>query len=68
MSKFVAVVVDVANICYAAKAAGVDIAYVTRLQSAAAGRALVRADADTGLDPDDENQRTFVPDAGPKSG
>ena len=59
MSKNVAVFVDVANIFYAAKAAGVDIDYVTLLKSASAGRDLVRAYAYTGLDPDNENQRNF---------
>ena len=52
MSKNVAVFVDVANIFYAAKAAGVDIDYVTLLKSASAGRDLVRAYAYTGLDPE----------------
>ena len=51
MSKNVAVFVDVANIFYAAKAAGVDIDYVTLLKSATAGRDFVRAYAYTGLDP-----------------
>jgi uncharacterized LabA/DUF88 family protein len=59
VSKNVAVFVDVANIFYAAKAAGVDIDYVTLLKSASAGRDLVRAYAYTGLDPDNENQRNF---------
>ena len=59
MSKNVAVFVDVANIFYAAKAAGVDIDYVTLLKSAGAGRDLVRAYAYTGLDPENENQRNF---------
>ena len=59
MSKNVAVFVDVANIFYAAKAAGVDIDYVTLLRSAGAGRDLVRAYAYTGLDPENENQRNF---------
>ena len=59
MGKNVAVFVDVANIFYAAKAAGVDIDYVTLLKSAGAGRDLVRAYAYTGLDPDNENQRNF---------
>jgi uncharacterized LabA/DUF88 family protein len=59
VSKNVAVFVDVANIFYAAKAAGVDIDYVTLLKSATAGRDLVRAYAYTGLDPDNENQRNF---------
>ena len=56
MSKNVAVFVDVANIFYAAKAAGVDIDYVTLLKSATAGRDFVRAYAYTGLDPENENQ------------
>ncbi|MDP2350370.1 MAG: NYN domain-containing protein, partial [Chloroflexota bacterium] len=59
MGKNVAVFVDVANIFYAAKAAGVDIDYVTLLKSATAGRDFVRAYAYTGLDPDNENQRNF---------
>ncbi len=59
MGKNVAVFVDVANIFYAAKAAGVDIDYVTLLKAAIAGRDFVRAYAYTGLDPDNENQRNF---------
>lgn len=59
MGKNVAIFVDVANIFYAAKAAGVDIDYVTLLKSAIAGRDFVRAYAYTGLDPDNENQRNF---------
>ena len=59
MSKNVAVFVDVANIFYAAKAAGVDIDYVTLLKAAIAGRDFVRAYAYTGLDPENENQRQF---------
>jgi uncharacterized LabA/DUF88 family protein len=59
VGKNVAVFVDVANIFFAAKAAGVDIDYVTLLKSATAGRDLVRAYAYTGLDPDNENQRNF---------
>ncbi|MGZ8254163.1 MAG: NYN domain-containing protein, partial [Burkholderiaceae bacterium] len=47
MSKNVAVFVDVANIFYAAKAAGVDIDYVTLLKAATAGRDFVRAYAYT---------------------
>jgi uncharacterized LabA/DUF88 family protein len=59
VGKNVAVYVDVANIFYAAKAAGVDIDYVTLLKSAIAGRDFVRAYAYTGLDPENENQRNF---------
>jgi uncharacterized LabA/DUF88 family protein len=59
VGKNVAVFVDVANIFYAAKAAGVDIDYVTLLKAGSAGRDLVRAYAYTGLDPDNENQRNF---------
>ena len=42
--KNVAVFVDVANIFYAAKAAGVDIDYVTLLKTCSAGRDLVRGE------------------------
>ncbi|MBM4409428.1 MAG: NYN domain-containing protein, partial [Chloroflexi bacterium] len=59
VGKNVAVFVDVANIFYAAKAAGVDIDYVTLLKAATAGRDFVRAYAYTGLDPENENQRNF---------
>jgi uncharacterized LabA/DUF88 family protein len=59
VGKNVAVFVDVANIFYAAKAAGVDIDYVTLLKASSAGRDLVRAYAYTGLDPENENQRNF---------
>jgi len=59
VSKNVAVFVDVANIFYAAKAAGVDIDYVTLLKAATAGRDFIRAYAYTGLDPENENQRQF---------
>jgi uncharacterized LabA/DUF88 family protein len=59
VGKNVAVYVDVANIFYAAKAAGVDIDYVTLLKAATAGRDFVRAYAYTGLDPENENQRNF---------
>jgi uncharacterized LabA/DUF88 family protein len=59
VGKNVAVFVDVANIFYAAKAAGVDIDYVTLLKSAVSGRDFVRAYAYTGLDPENENQRNF---------
>jgi uncharacterized LabA/DUF88 family protein len=59
VSKNVAVFVDVANIFYAAKAAGIDIDYVTLLKAATAGRDFVRAYAYTGLDPENENQKQF---------
>jgi uncharacterized LabA/DUF88 family protein len=59
VSKNVAVFVDVANIFYAAKAAGIDIDYVTLLKAATVGRDFVRAYAYTGLDPENENQRQF---------
>ena len=59
MSRNVAVFVDVANVFYAAKAAGVDIDYVTLLKTITANRDLIRAYAYTGLDPDNENQKAF---------
>lgn len=59
MSRNVAVFVDVANVFYAAKAAGVDIDYVTLLKTVSANRDLIRAYAYTGLDPENENQKAF---------
>jgi len=59
MPRNIAVFVDVANVFYAAKAAGVDIDYVTLLKTLTANRDLVRAYAYTGLDPDNENQKAF---------
>ena len=59
MARNIAVFVDVANVFYAAKAAGVDIDYVTLLKTLTANRDLVRAYAYTGLDPDNENQKAF---------
>ena len=60
MSKNVAVFVDVANLYYAAKSAGVDVDYVTLLKGAVKGRDLIRAYAYSGLDPENENQRKFI--------
>ena len=59
MARNVAIFVDVANVFYAAKAAGVDIDYVTLLKTLTANRDLVRAYAYTGLDPENENQKAF---------
>jgi len=59
MARNVAIFVDIANVFYAAKAAGVDIDYVTLLKTLTANRDLVRAYAYTGLDPDNENQKAF---------
>lgn len=60
MSKNVGVFVDVANLYYAAKSAGVDVDYVTLLKGALRGRDLIRAYAYSGLDPENENQRKFI--------
>jgi uncharacterized LabA/DUF88 family protein len=60
VGKNVAVFVDVANIFYAAKAAGVDIDYVTLLKVGIAGRDLVRAYAYTGLDPTTRTSATSI--------
>ncbi|MFN2484507.1 MAG: NYN domain-containing protein [Candidatus Limnocylindria bacterium] len=54
------VFVDVANLYYAAKGAGVDVDYVTLLKGAVKGRDLIRAYAYSGLDPDNDNQRKFI--------
>ena len=59
MSRNTAIFVDVANVFYAAKAAGVDIDYVTLLKTVTANRDLVRAYAYTGLDPENDNQKAF---------
>ncbi|MDQ3880459.1 MAG: NYN domain-containing protein, partial [Chloroflexota bacterium] len=60
MSKNVGVFVDVANLYYAAKSAGVDVDYVTLLKGAVKGRDLIRAYAYSGLDPENDNQRKFI--------
>jgi uncharacterized LabA/DUF88 family protein len=60
MSHNVGVFVDVSNLFYSAKSAGVEVNYCRLLDAAVAGRDLIRACAYTGVDPDNPNQRKFI--------
>ena len=60
MAHNVGVFVDVSNLFYSAKSAGVEVNYCRLLDSALAGRDLIRACAYTGVDPDNPNQRKFI--------
>jgi uncharacterized LabA/DUF88 family protein len=60
MSQNVGVFVDVSNLFYSAKSAGVEVNYCRLLDLAVAGRDLIRACAYTGVDPDNPNQRKFI--------
>jgi len=60
MSHNVGVFVDVSNLFYSAKSAGVEVNYCRLLEHAVAGRDLIRACAYTGVDPDNPNQRRFI--------
>lgn len=60
MSHNVGVFVDVSNLFYSAKSAGVEVNYCRLLEHAVAGRDLIRASAYTGVDPENANQRKFI--------
>lgn len=60
MSHNVGVFVDVSNLFYSAKSAGVEVNYCRLLEHARAGRDLIRACAYTGVDPENPNQRRFI--------
>jgi len=60
MSHNVGVFVDVSNLFYSAKSAGVEVNYCRLLEHARAGRDMIRACAYTGVDPDNPNQRRFI--------
>ncbi|MEO8288239.1 MAG: NYN domain-containing protein [Chloroflexota bacterium] len=60
MSHNIGVFVDVSNLFYSAKSAGVEVNYCRLLDLAVAGRDLIRACAYTGVDPDNPNQRKFI--------
>lgn len=60
MSHNIGVFVDVSNLFYSAKSAGVEVNYCRLLDIAVAGRDLIRACAYTGVDPDNPNQRKFI--------
>ncbi len=60
MSHNVGVFVDVSNLFYSAKSAGVEVNYCRLMEHAVAGRDLIRACAYTGVDPENPNQRKFI--------
>lgn len=60
MAHNVGVFVDVSNLFYSAKSAGVEVNYCRLLEHAVAGRDLIRASAYTGVDPENPNQRKFI--------
>jgi uncharacterized LabA/DUF88 family protein len=60
MSHNVGVFVDVSNLFYSAKSAGVEVNYCRLLELTVAGRDLIRASAYTGVDPENPNQRKFI--------
>ena len=60
MSQNIGVFVDVSNLFYSAKSAGVEVNYCRLLDLSVAGRDLIRACAYTGVDPDNPNQRKFI--------
>ena len=60
MAHNVGVFVDVSNLFYSAKSAGVEVNYCRLLEHALAGRDLIRACAYTGVDPENPNQRKFI--------
>jgi uncharacterized LabA/DUF88 family protein len=60
MSHNVGVFVDVSNLFYSAKSAGVEVNYCRLLEHAVSGRDLIRASAYTGVDPENPNQRKFI--------
>lgn len=60
MAHNVGVFVDVSNLFYSAKSAGVEVNYCRLLEHALAGRDIIRACAYTGVDPENPNQRKFI--------
>ena len=60
MGQNVGIFVDVSNLFYSAKSAGVEVNYCKLLSFATGGRHLIRACAYTGIDPDNNSQRKFI--------
>jgi uncharacterized LabA/DUF88 family protein len=60
MGQNVGVFVDVSNLFYSAKSAGVEVNYCRLLEYSSRGRDLIRAIAYTGIDPDNNSQRKFI--------
>ena len=60
MGQNVGVFVDVSNLFYSAKSAGVEVNYCRLLDYSVDGRDLIRACAYTGIDPENNSQRKFI--------
>lgn len=60
MGQNVGVFVDVSNLFYSAKSAGVEVNYCRLLGHAMNGRDLIRACAYTGIDPENNSQKKFI--------
>ncbi len=60
MGQNVGVFVDVSNLFYSAKSAGVEVNYCRLLDYSTGGRDLIRACAYTGIDPDNNSQKKFI--------
>jgi uncharacterized LabA/DUF88 family protein len=60
MGQNVGVFVDVSNLFYSAKSAGVEVNYCRLLDYSVRGRDLIRACAYTGIDPENNSQRKFI--------
>lgn len=60
MGQNVGVFVDVSNLFYSAKSAGVEVNYCRLLDYSTRGRDLIRACAYTGIDPDNNSQKKFI--------
>ncbi|MEI6046336.1 MAG: NYN domain-containing protein [Chloroflexota bacterium] len=60
MGQNVGVFVDVSNLFYSAKSAGVEVNYCRLLDYATASRDLIRACAYTGIDPENNSQKKFI--------
>ncbi len=60
MGQNVGVFVDVSNLFYSAKSAGVEVNYCRLLDYSMRGRDLIRALAYTGIDPENNSQKKFI--------
>jgi len=60
MGQNVGVFVDVSNLFYSAKSAGVEVNYCRLLDFSVRGRDLIRASAYTGIDPENNSQKKFI--------
>lgn len=60
MAVNVGVFVDVSNLFYSARSMGVEVNYIRLLEHVTRNRHLIRANAYTGIDPENGSQRRFV--------